>query len=77
VDGIVLDPPRAGARGIHDLLVSFSPRRIIYVLCEPPTLAGDLVRLAALGYKVKKIQPLDMFPQTSHIEVIAELQKGL
>ncbi len=73
VDVAVLDPPRVGARGILDLLVSLCPRKILYVSCEPPTLARDLARLTALGYNIKKVQPLDMFPQTYHIEVIVEL----
>ena len=73
VDVAVLDPPRAGAPGILDLLVSLRPQKILYVSCEPPTLARDLSRLTTLGYNVKRVQPLDMFPQTYHIEAIAEL----
>lgn len=73
VDVAVLDPPRVGARGILDLLASLRPKKILYVSCEPPTLARDLARLIALGYNIKKVQPLDMFPQTYHIEVIVEL----
>jgi 23S rRNA (uracil1939-C5)-methyltransferase len=73
VDVAVLDPPRVGARATLDLLVSLRPQKILYVSCEPPTLARDLARLIALGYNVKRVQPLDMFPQTYHIEVIAEL----
>jgi 23S rRNA (uracil1939-C5)-methyltransferase len=73
VDLAVLDPPRAGARGVLEPLVSLQPRKILYVSCEPPTLARDLARLVSLGYNVKRLQPLDMFPQTYHIEVIAEL----
>jgi 23S rRNA (uracil1939-C5)-methyltransferase len=52
------------------------PQKILYVSCEPPTLARDLVRLKALGYVGTRIQPLDMFPQTYHLEVIAELIRG-
>jgi 23S rRNA (uracil1939-C5)-methyltransferase len=73
VDVAVLDPPRVGARGILDLLVFLRPRKILYISCEPPTLARDLSRLITLGYNVKRVQPLDMFPQTYHIEVIVEL----
>ncbi len=73
VDVAVLDPPRVGARGILDLLVSLRPRKILYISCEPPTLARDLSRLITLGYNVKRVQPLDMFPQTYPIEVIVEL----
>jgi 23S rRNA (uracil1939-C5)-methyltransferase len=74
VDLVVLDPPRVGAHGALKSIVSLHPRKILYVSCEPPTLARDLARLVSLGYNVKRIQPLDMFPQTYHIEVIAELE---
>ena len=73
IDVAVLDPPRAGAREALDVLTLLGPKKILYVSCEPPTLARDLARLRALGYSVKRIQPLDMFPQTYHMEVIAEL----
>jgi 23S rRNA (uracil1939-C5)-methyltransferase len=76
IDVAVLDPPRAGAREVLDVLTLLGPKRILYVSCEPPTLARDLARLGGLGYLVKRIQPLDMFPQTYHIEAIAELTKG-
>ncbi len=74
VDLAVLDPPRAGAHGVLEPLVSLQPRKILYVSCEPSTLARDLARLVSLGYNVKRLQPLDMFPQTYHIETIAELE---
>jgi 23S rRNA (uracil1939-C5)-methyltransferase len=74
VDLVVLDPPRVGAHGVLDPLSRLRPRKILYVSCEPPTLARDLARLSSLGYNVERIQPLDMFPQTYHIEVIAELK---
>jgi 23S rRNA (uracil1939-C5)-methyltransferase len=73
IDVVVLDPPRVGATGILDLLASLHPPKILYVSCEPPTLARDLARLIPLGYNVRRIQPLDMFPQTYHVEVIAEM----
>ncbi|MBI5967563.1 MAG: 23S rRNA (uracil(1939)-C(5))-methyltransferase RlmD [Deltaproteobacteria bacterium] len=72
----VLDPPRAGAKNILKPLSQLAPQKILYVSCEPPTLARDLSQLKMLGYHVRRIQPLDMFPQTYHIEVIAELIKG-
>jgi len=72
MDLVVLDPPRVGAHGVLESLASLRPRKILYVSCEPPTLARDLARLGSLGYNVERIQPLDMFPQTYHIEVIAE-----
>ncbi|MGD0624759.1 MAG: 23S rRNA (uracil(1939)-C(5))-methyltransferase RlmD [Thermodesulfobacteriota bacterium] len=76
IDVAVLDPPRAGAREALEVLTLLGPKKILYVSCEPPTLARDLARLGALGYHVNRIQPLDMFPQTYHIEAIAELTKG-
>ena len=76
VDLVVLDPPRVGAHSVLNPLVSLHPRKILYVSCEPPTLARDLAHLVSLGYNVKRIQPLDMFPQTYHIEIVAELMAG-
>jgi 23S rRNA (uracil1939-C5)-methyltransferase len=74
VDVVVLDPPRAGAKEVLDAIVRMKPRKIIYVSCEPPTLARDLRRLGEMGFRLRRIQPLDMFPHTYHIEVIAELE---
>ena len=76
IDLAVLDPPRAGAREVLESLAALGPRKIFYVSCEPPTLVRDLVRLGELGYKVTRLQPLDMFPQTYHLEVIAELVRA-
>ncbi len=76
VDVVVLDPPRAGAGNIIAGLVSLRPGKVIYVSCEPPTLMRDLAQLESLGYQLRRIQLLDMFPQTSHIEIISELRKG-
>ena len=76
IDLAVLDPPRAGAKEVLESLVALAPRKILYVSCEPPTLVRDLVRLGELGYDVTRVQPLDMFPQTYHLEVIAELLKA-
>jgi 23S rRNA (uracil1939-C5)-methyltransferase len=76
VDLVVLDPPRVGAHSALNPIASLHPRKILYVSCEPPTLARDLARLVSLGYNVKRIQPLDMFPQTYHIEMVAELMPG-
>ena len=75
IDVAVLDPPRPGARAALESLALLGPQKILYVSCEPPTLIRDLARLGALGYRVRRIQPLDMFPQTYHMEVIAELTK--
>jgi len=70
-DVIVLDPPRTGAAEIIDELPRFGARTISYVSCDPATLARDLRRLTRHGYKLHAVQPIDMFPQTHHVEVIA------
>jgi 23S rRNA (uracil1939-C5)-methyltransferase len=70
-DVIVLDPPRTGAADIVDDLSRFGARTITYVSCDPTTLARDLRRLAQHGYRLHAVQPIDMFPQTYHVEVIA------
>lgn len=75
-DLIVLDPPREGAKEIMDGLVGLNPKKIIYISCDPATLARDLKKLNQLGYEVQKIRPFDMFPQTFHIESVSLLTKS-
>src|SRR4030065_142791 len=75
LDLVVLEPPREGAKGILKGLVELSPEKIIYVSCDPPTLARDLKTLTEFGYKLIKIRPFDMFPQTYHIESVALLSR--
>lgn len=73
-DTIILDPPRVGCH--PDILKVIGQNRIkkvIYISCNPSTLARDVLILKGFGYKLKKIQPVDMFPQTSHIEVISSI----
>ena len=55
--------------------MKLAPKRIVYVSCNPETLARDLYTLTKGGYKVKKIQPVDMFPFTSHAEVVVCLER--
>ena len=72
VDLIVLNPPRKGCdRRVLETAAAIAPPRIIYVSCSPITLARDLEILAELGYRTREIQPVDMFPQTPHIENVA------
>ena len=70
-DVVVLDPPRAGAhRKVLERLIELMPGQIIYVSCDPGTLARDLGILQSGGYQVTKVQPVDMFPWTQHVESI-------
>ena len=70
-DGVFLDPPRAGCeKRVLDAICDAAPARIVYVSCNPATLARDLRILADRGYAVDVAQPLDMFPQTSHVESV-------
>jgi 23S rRNA (uracil1939-C5)-methyltransferase len=77
LDGLIIDPPRAGCRPpvLNALLTRRLPR-IVYISCNPATLARDLayLSLAHSTYRVVSIQPLDMFPQTAHVESIALLE---
>jgi 23S rRNA (uracil1939-C5)-methyltransferase len=73
-DVVILDPPRDGCgKGVIDAVAAIRPERIIYVSCNPATQARDLRLLAERGYTLRLLQPLDMFPQTAHIEVVALL----
>ncbi|MBI5199836.1 MAG: 23S rRNA (uracil(1939)-C(5))-methyltransferase RlmD [Nitrospirae bacterium] len=73
-DLIVLDPPRAGAtKKIIDRVIALSPEKILYISCNPTTLARDLGWLRDGGYYLDRLQPIDMFPYTYHIETIAEI----
>ncbi len=74
---VIIDPPRKGC-GNHflEILAAYGPQKIVYVSCDPATQARDLKLLANLSYKLKKIQPFDLFPQTRHIETVATLEKG-
>lgn len=76
IDVVFMDPPRAGSdKAFMDSVIKLSPKQIIYISCNPETLARDLKYLCGGGYKVKKICPIDMFPQTVHIETIVKLSK--
>jgi 23S rRNA (uracil1939-C5)-methyltransferase len=71
-DTVVVDPPRAGlTRGASDALVGAGAGRIVYVSCDPATLARDTATLAASGYALASVQPIDLFPQTYHVETVA------
>ena len=74
-DVALLDPPRIGCSApVLQALVRLLPRRIIYISCNPATQARDVKYLNGQGYKLISLLPLDMFPQTQHIEVIGVLE---
>ena len=74
VDFVLLDPPRAGAESIVIKgMLDLQPQRISYVSCDPATLARDLKKLIAGGYKVESIAGFDLFPQTHHVETVVLL----
>lgn len=75
-DVVLMDPPRAGSdRKFLSSLVTLAPQKIVYISCNPETQQRDLLYLCKNGYTVKKIQPVDMFPHTSHVETVVLLQK--
>lgn len=75
-DALVLDPPRTGLpRGAADRLAALAPRRIAYLSCDPATLARDLAALTARGYALEHAEAFDLFPQTPHVEVLAQLAR--
>lgn len=75
-DVVITDPPRAGCspRFLRSL-VKLSPKKIVYISCDPETLARDLNTLTRAGYKATKIQPVDMFPHTNHVETVVCLMR--
>jgi len=72
-DLVALDPPREGARPLCEPIAALEPRRIVYVSCDPATLARDLDQLDRLGYAASWAQPIDLMPQTAHVEVVTAL----
>lgn len=75
-DVVIMDPPRAGA-SLEFLrsLVTLAPEKIVYISCNPETQSRDLSFLTRKGYKVRRIQPVDMFPHTEHVETVVLLNK--
>ena len=76
IDVVLMDPPRAGSDEVFlKSVVTLSPEKVVYVSCNPETLARDLQYLTNKGYKTKAIQPVDMFPFTEHVECVCYLTK--
>jgi len=73
-DVLVVDPPRSGlSQKVVRRIVETGAKRIVYVSCNPTTLAPNARQLADAGYALERIRPVDMFPQTPHIECVAQL----
>jgi 23S rRNA (uracil1939-C5)-methyltransferase len=76
-DVLVVDPPRAGLSGkIVRRIIEAAPKRIVYVSCNPTTLAPNAAQLVEAGYVLRRVRPVDMFPQTPHIECVALLERA-
>ncbi|MDD6181375.1 MAG: class I SAM-dependent RNA methyltransferase [Desulfovibrionaceae bacterium] len=74
-DVVLIDPPRAGmGAGVTAYVIGARPRRIVYVSCNPATLARDAGRLCAAGWRLRRVQPVDLFPHTPHVECVALLE---
>jgi 23S rRNA (uracil1939-C5)-methyltransferase len=76
-DVVIVDPPRAGlSKKVVHRIIDASPRRIVYVSCNPTTLAPNAAELVEAGWSLKRVRPVDMFPQTHHIECVAVLERS-
>ena len=76
-DVVILDPPRAGSdERFLSAVTTVAPERVVYVSCNPETLARDLGYLTRHGYRAERIQPVDMFPHTEHIECVVRLTRS-
>ncbi len=78
LDVVLMDPPRAGSsKAFLDALITLAPKKVVYISCNPETLARDLHYLQQHSdYRVRRIQPVDMFPHTAHIECVVKLTKA-
>jgi 23S rRNA (uracil1939-C5)-methyltransferase len=76
-DVMIVDPPRAGlSQKVVRRIIEASPRRLVYVSCNPTTLAPNAAQLVEAGYRLVRVRPVDMFPQTPHIECVALLERA-
>lgn len=77
IDLILLNPPRRGCEeAFLDGIGALQPKTVIYISCDPATLARDIALLRGYGYQIEAIQPFDMFPQTAHVECVTKLQRA-
>ncbi len=76
-DVLVMDPPRTGAKGVCQAVArpGSGPQRVVYVSCDPATLARDIAILREGGYHLRRVVGFDMFPQTPHVETLAVLER--
>jgi 23S rRNA (uracil1939-C5)-methyltransferase len=75
-DLLIVDPPRAGlSQKVVRRIIETAPRRIVYVSCNPTTLAPNAAQLVEAGYRLERVRPVDMFPQTPHIECVAAFRR--
>ncbi|BHH82579.1 23S rRNA (uracil(1939)-C(5))-methyltransferase RlmD [Desulforhopalus sp. 52FAK] len=74
-DCVIIDPPRQGAPELAQQLSKLCKKTLVYISCDPATLCRDLKELTSKGFTIQKIQPIDMFPQTHHIETVVVLKK--
>src|SRR5690606_37922687 len=76
-DVVVIDPPRSGLYpGVVDAIIDSAARRVVYVSCDPSTLARDLRLFADGGFRVAEVKPVAMFPYTQHIECVTTLDRA-
>ena len=77
LDALVVDPPRAGlADGVVASIAAASPRRVAYVSCDASTWARDVARFEEEGYRLIRVTPVDLFPQTYHVEVVSIFERS-
>jgi 23S rRNA (uracil1939-C5)-methyltransferase len=73
---VIVDPPRKGCeKEVIDTIINMAPEKVVYVSCNPSTLARDIKLLEIGGYKLKKVQPVDMFPWSVHVECVVLMEK--
>ena len=77
IDVVIVNPPRKGCDNtLLDKIGKLLPKKVVYISCDPATLARDLSILKNKGYTIGRVQPFDMFPQTAHVETVVECVKG-